>query len=134
MLSLNRKQSEELIAHAKKELPNEACGILAGRDGKIEKIYRMTNAEKSPEFFVMDSMEQLKVSKEIRSLGFEMLGIYHSHPHSQAYPSGKDVELAYAPDVSFVIVSLQDEDSPSIRSFKIIDGKITEEDLRITGD
>ena len=88
MLYLSKKQSDELIEHSEKESPNEVCGILAGREGKVEKIYRMINTDKSSKTFLMDPKEQLKVMKEIRSLELEMIGIYHSHsqtesPHNQ---------------------------------------------------
>lgn len=131
MLTLKRRQLEELIEHSRKELPNEACGILAGRDGLVERVYEMTNAEPSPENFFMDAREQFKAMKEMRSLGFEMLAIYHSHVASAAFPSSHDVGLALYPDVSYVIVSLKDKAAPHARSFKIKDGKIEEEELRI---
>ena len=131
VLYLNKNQVDELIKHSKREFPNEACGILAGKEGKVEKIYRMVNADKSAKTFLMDPREQLKVMKEIRSLGLEMVGIYHSHPETAAYPSAHDVALAYYPDASYVIVSLKDKDNPNIRLFKIVEGVITEETLKI---
>jgi len=131
MLCLGKKQVDELVKHSKREFPNEACGILAGKDGKIEKIYRMTNADKGSKTFFMGPKEQLKVMKEIRNLGLQMLGIYHSHPETEAYPSAHDVELAFYPEVSYVIVSLKDKNSPNMRSFKIIEKKISEEEVKI---
>lgn len=131
MLCLSKKQKELLIEHVKEVSPNEACGILAGRQGKIEKVYPMANADRSAETFFMEPKEQLKVMKEIRNSRLEMVGIYHSHLETQAYPSAHDVELAYYPDASYVIVSLKDKDNPSIRSFKIVEGKITEEQVKI---
>lgn len=146
MLYLSEKQAEELIRHSKRESPNEACGILAGlpagqagkvypelrgRDRKVERVYPMTNADRSSETFFMDPKEQLKVMKEIRNLGLEMVGIYHSHPASEAYPSARDVELAYYPEVSYVIISIRDKDNPGIRSFRIVEGKIEEEEVKI---
>ncbi len=131
MLILKKEFAEKIIAHSKSELPNEACGILAGRAGAVEKVYEMTNAEKSPQNFFMDRREQFKVTKEIRNLGLEMVGIYHSHVASQAYPSAHDVELAFYPDASYAIVSLKDIDNPGICSFKIKDGKIEEEEVKI---
>lgn len=131
MLTLKRRQLEQLIEHSRRELPNEACGILAGRHALVERVYEMTNAEPSPENFFMDAREQFKAMKEMRSLGFEMLAIYHSHVASAAFPSSHDVGLALYPDVSYVIVSLKDKAAPHARSFKIKDGKIEEEELRI---
>ncbi|MCM8792508.1 MAG: Mov34/MPN/PAD-1 family protein [Candidatus Omnitrophica bacterium] len=127
MLILKKELFEKIVSQIKRESPNEACGILAGKDGKVEKVYEMTNIDKSPSTFFMDAKEQLKVIKEIRSLGLEMLGIYHSHVVSVAYPSARDIELAFYPEVSYVIISLKDKDNPQVRSFKIIEGKIEEE-------
>lgn len=131
MLILKKEFLEQIINQSKKEFPNEACGILAGKNCKAEKVYEMANADKSPSTYFMDAREQLKVMKEIRNLGLEMLGIYHSHVASEAYPSSHDVELAFYPDTSYAIVSLKDKDSPQIRSFKIAEGKITEEEVKI---
>jgi proteasome lid subunit RPN8/RPN11 len=75
----------------------------------------------------MNPKEQLKVMKEIRNLGLQIVGIYHSHPGTEAYPSMRDVEFAYYPGVSYIIVSLKDRDNPGIRSFNIEEGKVTEE-------
>ena len=91
----------------------------------------MSNTDKSRTTFFMDPREQLKAMKEIRNLGLEMVGIYHSHPETDAYPSAHDVELAYYPEVSYVIVSIRNKNKPSIRSFKIEEGKVAEEGLRV---
>ena len=131
MLYLSKKQADELVEHSKRESPNEACGILKGKEGKVEKVYQMTNPDKSSKTFFMDPKEQLKVMKEIRSLGLEMAGIYHSHLESEAYPSAHDLELAFYPETSYVIISLKDKDNPNIRSFEIKEGKITEKGLEI---
>jgi len=131
MLSLNKEKARKLAEHSKKESPNEACGILAGKDGKVDKVYFMTNTDNTSETFFMDPKEQFKVMKEIRHLGLEMVGIYHSHLETEAYPSAHDVELAYYPEASYVIVSIKDRNNPSIRSFRIVDGKITEEEVKI---
>ena len=122
---------EKMLKQIKEEFPNEACGILAGREGRAVKVYEMSNIDKSPSTYFMDAKEQLLVMKEIRNLGSEMVGIYHSHVASPAYPSGHDVEMAFYPQASCVIVSLADKDKPAVRSFKIVEGKITEEKLII---
>jgi proteasome lid subunit RPN8/RPN11 len=134
MLILKKEFLEQIIEQSKKEFPNEACGILAGKEGKVEKVYEMSNIDKSPSTFFMDAKEQLKVIKEIRNSGLEMIGIYHSHVASDAYPSTHDVELAYYPEVSYVIVSLRNKGNPRIRSFRIIEGNIEEEELKIAED
>lgn len=132
MLYLNKSQKEKLVEHAEKEAPNEACGILAGKDYKVEKVYEMVNTDNRAKTFFMEPKQQLKVMKEIRNLGLEMIGIYHSHLETDAYPSAHDVELANYPEASYVIVSIKDRDNPSIRSFKIVEGKINEEEVAIT--
>ena len=131
MITLKKEFFEQIVKQSKQEYPNEACGILAGKDGYVEKIYEMINVEKSPSFFSMNPQEQFKVNKDIRKSGFEMMGIYHSHVKSQAYPSSEDVELAFYPEVSYMILSLQDLNNPVIRSFKIKEGKISEEEIKI---
>ena len=131
MIYIKKILFEQMIEHSKREFPNEACGILSGSQGRVEKVYEMTNVDKSPETFFMDAREQLKVMKEIRNQGQEMIGIYHSHVASEAYPSSHDVELALYPEASCVIISIKDRKNPSIRSFKIVEGKIAEEELRI---
>ncbi|MCM8778911.1 MAG: Mov34/MPN/PAD-1 family protein [Candidatus Omnitrophica bacterium] len=127
MLIFKKEFFEQVVRQGKRELPNECCGIFAGKEGRVEKVYEMTNTDKSPSTFFMDPKEQLRVMKEIRNLGLEMIGIYHSHVASPAYPSGRDIELAFYPEVSYVIISLRDKDNPEIRSFKIREGKIEEE-------
>lgn len=142
MVIIKREFLDKVIAHSKRELPNEACGILAGPPScigqdkensvrRVNRVYEMTNADKSPETFFMDAKEQLRVIKEIRNSNLEMVGIYHSHVASRAYPSSHDVELALYPDASYIIVSLGKIDNPSVRSFNIRDNKITEEEIRI---
>lgn len=134
MLFLNKKQTEELVEHSKRESPNEVCGILAGltsaeKKSEVTKIYQMTNTDESKKTFFMDPKQQLMVMKEIRNLRLEMVGIYHSHLETEAYPSSYDVELAFYPEVSYVIVSIKDKDNPVIKSFKIVEGKISEEEI-----
>lgn len=131
MLILKKEFLEIILTHIRKNYPNEACGILAGKDGRVDKVYKMKNADNSPETFIMEPKEQLQVMKEIRGLGLEMLGIYHSHLVSDAYPSRHDVELAFYPEVSYVIISLKDNNNPVVRSFKIVEGKISEEEVKI---
>lgn len=131
MITLKKDLFEQIAGHCLREFPNEACGILAGNGQDVTKAYEMINADKSPESFLMDAKEQLKVMKEIRVSGLEMLGIYHSHVASAAYPSSRDLELAFYPDASYAIITLKDKNNPQIRSFKIKEGKINEEEVRI---
>ncbi|MCX7793920.1 MAG: M67 family metallopeptidase [Thermodesulfovibrionales bacterium] len=111
----------EMIEHSKEVFPEEACGILAGSANRINYIFKMANVEHSPVSYLMDSKEQFMVMKEIRQKGLEMLGIYHSHTSSDAYPSGKDIALAFY-DVAYVIISLMHE-NPVVRAFRIQEQK-----------
>jgi proteasome lid subunit RPN8/RPN11 len=108
---------ERMLAWAKAHVPVEACGILAGRNGKVEKLYEMTNVDNSSNHFMMDPKEQFAVARDVRSEGLEMLGVYHSHPKTPARPSEEDIRLALTPNVTYVIVSLQNPDKPVIRGF-----------------
>lgn len=129
MIIFKKGMQDTLIEHSKTEFPNEACGILSGKNNKVEKIYRMTNSDRSGKAFFMDPKEQLSVMKEIRNLNLEMIGIYHSHSETEAYPSSHDIELAYYPEASYVIVSIKEKSKPQIKSFKIVEGKVAEEPI-----
>ena len=131
MLKIKKELFEQIVNHCKQEFPNEACGLLAGKDASVAKVYETINVDKSPESFFMDAKEQLKITKEIRNLGLEMLGIYHSHVKSEAYPSSHDLKMAFYPEASYAIITLKDMSNPGIRSFKIAEGKITEEEVII---
>jgi proteasome lid subunit RPN8/RPN11 len=131
MLKISQSFLDQIIEHVKSEHPLEACGILAGKNGDILKIYKMINTDKSRKTYFMDPKEQLRVFKDIRVQEIEMMAIYHSHPHSQAYPSKTDVELAFYSDASYMIVSLEDMNNPVVRSYKITYGKIEEEEINL---
>ena len=131
-LHLTNEQAEEMIRHARREYPNEACGLLAGKDGRVEEVYQMTNAEHSPVTYRLDPEEQYRTFTEIEEEGWELLAIYHSHSHSPAYPSATDLELAFYPDSLYLIISLADRARPSIRAFRIVEGVIEEERVEIT--
>ena len=122
---------EQMVAQVKTESPIEACGILAGSDSRVEKLYKMTNAEKRSNHFMMEPAEQFKVVKDIRSASLEMLAIYHSHPETPARPSAEDIRLALTPNVVHVIVSLTNGDHPAVKGFLIDDGNLTEVPVRI---
>ena len=123
---------QELIQCCLKDPDKEACGILAGKNRKIEKIFPLANISESPKLcYHIDAKEQLTIFKELRKQALEMVAIYHSHVDSQAYPSQKDIELAFYPDSSYIIISLSSPGQPQARSFKIVEGKIEEEELEI---
>jgi len=138
MLYLTKEQFEGIIKHCQREYPKESCGILAGKVyseqnqsmKKITKVYKMTNTSDNPEIcYFMKPEEQLKVFKEMRQLEIEMLGIYHSHSNSPAYPSQRDCEMAFYPEADYVIISLKDYNNPVVRAFKIIEGRIEEKNI-----
>ena len=130
MIQINREISDQIVGHAMNELPNEACGYLAGQDGIVVKVFEMTNTDKSPEHFSFDPAEQFSVFREVRKLGLSILANYHSHPSTPSRPSVEDIRLAFDPEISYVIISLAEND-PVIRSFKIQNGKSEEEELTI---
>ena len=132
-LVLERRYVDEMIAHARDDAPNECCGIIAGRDGQAQKLYRAINAERSPYRYSVDPKDLLRIHKEVDANDWEFLVIYHSHTRTEAYPSPTDVRLAAWPDAYYVLVSLKDESQPAVRAFRIVDGEISEEPLDIAG-
>ncbi len=133
MLSLPRSYSDEIIAHAREDAPNECCGLIAGNDGSATKLYRALNAEASPYRYNVDPKDLLRIYRDIDGSGWDVLAIYHSHTHTEAYPSPTDVQLAAWPEACYVIVSLEDDANPVLRAFRIEDGQVTEEELRVVG-
>ena len=138
-MEIAKRYVDEMVSHALEDDPDECCGILAGPDGKVVKLYRMTNTERSPYRYSMDPKEQISVDREIDDKGWELLAIYHSHTHSAAYPSSTDVRMAtwpdgtsIWPDAHYILVSLEDHDNPPVRAFRITDGSVIEEELRVT--
>jgi len=122
---------KQMVAQAKALTPIEVCGILAGSDSKVEKLYRMTNVDNSSMHFMMKPKEQFAVVKDIRSAGLKMLAIYHSHPVTPARPSAEDIRLALTSDVVYVIVSLQDAYTADVKGFCIENGNVSEVPVRI---
>ena len=112
-----------MLRQAKAGAPIEVCGILAGRDGQVQRLYKMTNTDQSNNHFMMIPEEQFKVVKDIRAVGLEMLAIYHSHPETPARPSEEDIRLALTLDVIYVIVSLQKTDKHDVKGFTIENNK-----------
>lgn len=118
-MRLPRALADELVAHAREDMPNECCGLIAGRDGTAIRVMRTANTEASPFMYVMDPREQMRLMEEVEDAGEDLLAIYHSHTRSAAYPSRTDVDLAFFPDPLYVIVSLADRDAPEIRAFRL---------------
>lgn len=135
MIKLSKEDYEKILEHARKELPNEACGLIAGEkngdDKVIKKVYLLTNIDHSNEHFSLDPKEQLAAIKDMRANGLTPLGNWHSHPESPSRPSEEDKRLAYDSTASYMILSLMDNDNPVLNSFKIQDGVSEKENLVI---
>jgi [CysO sulfur-carrier protein]-S-L-cysteine hydrolase len=123
---------KEIVEQGLREFPNECCGVIAASDGVPVKVFPMRNADASPATYRLDGKEQLRVFDELDERGWDLWAIYHSHTHSEAYPSETDRRLAFYPEARYILVSLADRDEPVIRSFRIIDGDVTEEELTVT--
>jgi proteasome lid subunit RPN8/RPN11 len=117
---------DEMIAHARAGYPNEACGVLAAADGHVVKHYRATNAAASPYMFQIAAQEELAIWNELDEHDWSLYAIYHSHPHSPAYPSQTDVALARFPGTFYIIISLANRDQPDVRAYTIEGGTIAE--------
>jgi [CysO sulfur-carrier protein]-S-L-cysteine hydrolase len=132
---------DDMVAHARAQLPNEACGFLAGTSGRVERFYPVANRDGSPFTYLMDPAEQQRAQDDMDARGLDLLGVFHSHTGTAAFPSPTDVSRAYWPDrdplsgehmlifpeTSYVIVSLADPDHPDVRSFRIV----CEQEVRI---
>jgi len=132
-LDLDRDTWDEIVAHARSDFPFEVCGLLAGRDGQIEQIYRVPNAARSMTYYSMDPQAMLHAFNDMDDHDLELIAIYHSHTHTEAFPSPTDVELATYPDAAYLICSLQ-HDEPHLRAFDIVDGRITERLVHLDGE
>ena len=129
MLTISQELHDKIVAHARADHPDEACGVIAGSvsDHQPERFIPMTNAERSPTFYRFDSQEQLKVWREMDDRDEEPVVIYHSHTATEAYPSRTDISFASEPGAHYVLVSTRDPQSEEFRSYRIIDGVVTEE-------
>ena len=133
MLTLNIPVEifDQMLAQARAEVPVEACGILAGTDGTVQRLYKMTNVDQSNTHCMMDPSEQFEVARDIRAKDLKMLAIYHSHPATPARLSAEDIRLALTPDVIYLIVSLQNADNPAVKGFLIEDDNVTEVPIKV---
>ncbi len=133
MIRLPENYIEEMIAFAREEAPNECGGAIAGLDGKAVRLYRVGSSESSPMIFIAEPKATLRVLREIDDNGWSVLALWHSHTHSQGYPSPTDVDVARAwmGTCHFVIVSLQYPEAPSVRAYLIVDGEITEDEIGV---
>ena len=122
---------DEIVAHARRDHPDEACGVVAGKDGRATRVIAMENAERSPTFYRFDSREQLRVWRSMDDADEVPFVIYHSHTATEAHPSRTDIGLASEPDAHYLLVSTRAEQD-EVRSFRIVDGQVTEEPVTVT--
>lgn len=133
VLSISRELIGQMVDHARGDHPDEACGVIAGPEGSDtpQRFIAMTNAERSPTFYRFDSGEQLAVWREMDRRDEEPVVIYHSHTGTEAYPSRTDIALAGEPNAHYVLISTRDPEIEEIRSFAIVDGVVTEEQISV---
>ena len=129
MVYIPKTLVDEMVQHALAGRPNEACGMVAGVGHRATKFYPATNTEASPVRYMMEPRDQLRIMQDMEARRWDLLGIFHSHTRSPAYPSQTDVSLAYYPDALYIIASLEDEGRPLIRAYHIADGQIREEPI-----
>ncbi|HET9499221.1 MAG TPA: M67 family metallopeptidase [Marmoricola sp.] len=141
MLTIDQATHDAIVAHAKRDHPDEACGVVAGPEGsdRPERFVPMLNAAGSPTFYEFDSTELLHLYKDMDARDEEPIVVYHSHTATEAYPSRTDVGLASEPNAHYVLVSTRDcftaggnNDGPvEFRSYRIVDGEVTEEEVNV---
>ena len=133
MLTITADLYDKIVAHARADHPDEACGVIAGPAGtdRPERFIPMLNAERSPTFYRFDSTEQFRVWREMDERDEEPVVIYHSHTATEAYPSRTDISYASEPGAHYVLVSTREPDRAEFRSFRILDGVVTEEEVRV---
>jgi proteasome lid subunit RPN8/RPN11 len=133
VLVIRRDLVDAMVAHARRDHPDEACGVIAGPYGsdRPERFIEMENAERSPTFYRFDAAEQLKVWREMDARDEVPVVVYHSHTATEAYPSRTDISFAGEPDAHYVLVSTRDPIEHEVRSYRIVDGVVTEEPVKI---
>jgi proteasome lid subunit RPN8/RPN11 len=133
VLTIPRDLYGRIVAHARADHPDEACGVLAGPAGsdRPERFIAMTNAARSPTFYEFDSTEQLRVWRDMDDRDEEPVVIYHSHTATEAYPSRTDISYANEPGAHYVLVSTREDHQTEFRSFRIRDGQVAEEPVTV---
>jgi proteasome lid subunit RPN8/RPN11 len=131
VLRLDPTIRDAIIAHARRDHPDEACGVVAGPLGsdRATRFVPMVNAARSPTFYEFDSADLLALYRQMDADDEEPVVVYHSHTATEAYPSRTDIALAAEPGAHYVLVSTREPDSVEFRSYRIIDGKVTEEEV-----
>jgi proteasome lid subunit RPN8/RPN11 len=133
---IDRALLQRVVAHARRDFPNECCGMIAVRDGRAVAVHEATNVAASPLRFEVDGLEVLRAEEAFTAEGGEMGAIYHSHTRSQPYPSQTDINFARGwPGVEWLIVGVsRDSADPAVRSYRIDDGLVTEVEVAVDGD
>lgn len=140
VLRISQAYVDAIVAHARRDYPDEACGIVAGPEGSDQaaRLVPMTNADRSPTFFRFDPQEQLALYRELDQRSEEVVVVYHSHTATEAYPSRTDISYAAEPQAHYLLVSVAEtgaEDGPvEVRSYRIVDGVVTEEEIVTTAE
>ena len=131
MITITRKIVEAIETHAREEYPRECCGMLAGRENAITKLFKIKNIARSADEYELDPLEQVKAFEEIDRLLLKLIGVYHSHPDHPCYPSALDIRQAFYPDTAYFIISLSDAPHFRLRAFIMREGKVVEEEITI---
>jgi len=133
VLRIDRATHDAIVAHARRDHPDEACGVVAGPEGTDHpaRFIPMLNAARSPTFYEFDSADLLQLYKELDANDEEPVVVYHSHTATEAYPSRTDISYASEPNAHYVLVSTRDADETEFRSFRIVDGVVTEEPVEV---
>jgi proteasome lid subunit RPN8/RPN11 len=133
VLSIDRATYDQIVAHARRDHPDEACGVVAGPAGsdRPERFVPMLNAARSPTFYEFDSGDLLRLYREMEDRDEEPVVIYHSHTATEAYPSRIDISLAQEPEAHYVLVSTREPDHTDVRSYRIVDGEVAEEEVTV---
>ncbi len=135
VLTIDQATYDAIVAHARRDHPDEACGIVAGPEGtdRPVRFVPMLNAARSPTFYEFDSADLLALYKELDANDEEPVVVYHSHTATEAYPSRTDIAYASEPNAHYVLVSTREPESTEFRSFRIVDGVVTEEPVDVVG-
>ncbi len=132
-LRLPRSYVEQMVDHALRGRPEEACGVILGENGEPRRLYELENAEHSPYRYAVGGKDLLMLERECRENDWQYLVIYHSHTQTEAYPSPTDVRLAaLRPEPYYVVISLREPGRPLARAFRIVDAQISEEPLEVS--
>ena len=133
MLQLPREMVDQVVAHARRDHPDECCGLISGRAGAPARLFEMANADRSPTGFTFDSAEWLTVYRDVEDADEDLFVVYHSHTATEGYPSRTDVLWSRTTGFAhWLIVSTREPDVEELRSYQIIDGVVAEEELEIT--